>query len=643
MSFPRLAGLALALVTLVVYLPVTGYDFSNFDDPDYVTQNPMVQRGLTGPGAVWAFTGYHASNWHPLTWLSHMLDCDLFRLNPGGHHFVNLLFHVANTVLLFVLLLRLTGRSWPAAFIAALFAWHPLHVESVAWVAERKDVLSTFFALLALLKYTAYARTQSKRDFWLAVLLLALGLLSKPMLVTLPCVMLLLDFWPLQRFQSNALQKLALEKWPFFFLSAASCIVTYLAQRTEAVASLTKAPLDLRLENVLVAYAEYIFKTVWPVNLAVFYPLPKHYPPAQWLLAALLLATITGVAWYVRRTKPYLLTGWLWFLGTLVPVIGLVQVGDQAFADRYTYFPLIGIFLAVIFLIADAAKGPRIVEKAQAAVGAVSLAACLVLTTHQLQFWRNSETLFTRDLAVTGGNALAHLNLGSALESEGKLPEAMTQYQNCLTYDPNRYEAWSDIAKIQYELNRPDAALTNCLRAEQLNPGRPTVHNSLGLIYAKLGRLSDATNEFSTAIHLDPAYATPYFQMGEAMLQQGNDAPAINYFHQALQLDPGNVPWLIRLARILASDAAPQIRNATEALALGNHANSLAHGPDPVILDTLAMAYAEGGEFDTALQMETQAIQLTAAAGQKDDAAAMQEHARQYQKHQPWRESFQRP
>jgi tetratricopeptide (TPR) repeat protein len=641
MSFPRLTGLILTLVTLLVYLPVTGYDFSNFDDGDYVTGNHTVQQGLTWAGIKWAFGGYHASNWHPLTWLSHMLDCDLFHLNPGGHHLMNVLFHSANAVLLFVLMVRLTGRSWPSAFIAALFAWHPLHVESVAWISERKDVLSTLFALLALLSYTKYVRTKSPGDHWLTVFLFALGLMAKPMLVTLPFVMLLLDFWPLNRFQIGAFRQLVLEKWPLFVLSIGSCIITYLAQRTDAVASLAKAPLDLRIENVLIAYADYLFKTVWPVDLAVFYPLPKYYAPVQWILAAVLLAAISAISWRLRKSKPYLITGWLWFLGTLVPVIGLVQVGDQALADRYTYFPLIGIFMAVTFAIAHEGKGRRFPGTIQAGAGTISLAACLMLTTHQLQYWRNSETLFTHDLEIAGGSALAHLNLGTALESDGKPEKALTEYQKCLEFDPNRYEAWNDIAKTFYEMNRPAEALTNCLRAEQLNPGRPTVHNSLGLIYARLDRTSDATNEFLAAIRLNPEYAAPCFQMGEMALKQGNDTQAVSFFHQALRLEPDNFQTLIRLARVLASDESPQVRNSAEAMALGNTAAALVPEPDSVVLDTMAMAYAEAGRFDDAIKIEDQAIQLADTAGQKTDAAEMRARSQLYKNHQPWRESFQ--
>ena len=351
MSRPRLIALLLALITLLVYLPVTHSSFLDYDDDDYITNNQMVQNGLTLAGIQWAFTTAHASNWHPLTWLSHMTDCELFGLNPAAHHFVNVLFHAANAVLLFTLVLRLTGALWPAAFVAALFAWHPLHVESVAWVAERKDVLSTFFALLSLLSYVRYAKENRRRCFWVALACFALGLMAKPMLVTLPFVMLLLDFWPVQRFNGSTVQRLLIEKIPFFTLAAISCIVTFLVQRNMAVASLELVPMGFRLENVPVAYVAYLSKLIWPSNLAVIYPMPSDFqlPPMKVALAVTLLIFVSAIVWLNRKRTPYLPVGWLWFLGTLVPVIGLVQVGTQAFADRYTYFPAIGLFFMVAF------------------------------------------------------------------------------------------------------------------------------------------------------------------------------------------------------------------------------------------------------------------------------------------------------
>ena len=364
---PRSIGLLLALVTLLVYLPATSYQFINYDDRLYVTENPIVNSGLTWAGVKWAFAGFHVSNWHPLTWLSHMIDCDLFRLNPAGPHLVNILFHAVNTALLFALVFRLTRKPWPAAFVAALFAWHPLHVESVAWIAERKDVLSTFFSLLTLLSYARYVQENHRSSLWFALLFFALALLSKPMPVTLPLVMLLVDYWPLNRFSAGKGQSdspaapttrpsiadhwrsIFVEKWPFFLLSAVLCIITFLAQRQSAVASLAHVPLGLRLENVLTAYAAYLWKMVWPVDLAILYPLHGHIPWPLVAESAVFLAGVSMIVWRERKISPWLIVGWLWFLVTLLPVIGLVQAGAQRMADRYSYFPLIGIFLAIAF------------------------------------------------------------------------------------------------------------------------------------------------------------------------------------------------------------------------------------------------------------------------------------------------------
>jgi len=377
MSRPRLLALLLAFITFAAFLPATRFVFINYDDNDYVTANPPVQAGLSWAGVKWAFTTWHANNWHPITWISHMADCSLFGLNPGGHHLVNVLFHTANTVLLFVLVLRLTGALWPAAFVAALFGWHPLHVESVAWIAERKDVLSTFFALLALLgyaKYVAAAKIQnpkSKVFFAGSLLAFALGLLAKPMLVTLPFVLLLLDYWPLQRFSLSAFRlSLLFEKFPFFLLTALSCMLTFLAQSqvvhgSSAVMSLGSVPLHYRLKNMPVAYVEYLWKLVWPAKLAVFYPLADIIPPVRVAGAVAVLLLISVVVWRCWRTRPYLPVGWLWFLGTLVPVIGLVQVGIQSIADRYTYVPLIGLFILVTWLAGDLAEQWRLPPASQ--------------------------------------------------------------------------------------------------------------------------------------------------------------------------------------------------------------------------------------------------------------------------------------
>ena len=449
----RLVSLLLALITVLLYVPAGFHDFILFDDPNYVTGNAMVANGLSWAGLKWAFIGWHASNWHPLTWLSHQLDCQLFGLNAGAHHLVNVLFHAANAVLLFRLWWRLTGALWPSAMVAALFAWHPLHVESVAWVSERKDVLSTFFGLLALLAYARYvveskiqnpkSKIQSsngKLFYWLSLLAFGLGLLAKPMLVTLPLVLLLLDYWPLRRFTEPArlwteTAALIREKWPFFLLTAASCCVTFLAQRLQAVVSLHQRALGLRLENAVVAWAGYLGKTIWPANLSIFYPLPEHFPMAQVVLSAVVLVAVSLLAWHWRWQRRYFLAGWLWFLGMLVPVIGLVQVGDQAMADRYTYLPAVGLFLAAVFGMAEARERWNLRAQPMVITAALILGTYAIVTKHQLAFWRDTETLFTRALAVTEHNGPAHMMLGVAFEQQGRMDDALSQYQAAIGED----------------------------------------------------------------------------------------------------------------------------------------------------------------------------------------------------------------
>ena len=546
---PRILALVLALVTVLLYLPATRHGFINYDDDLYVTQNPVVQDGLTWNGVGWAFGRVHISNWHPLTLLSHMADCELFRLNAGGHHLTSVLLHAANAVLLFVLVLRLTSAVGPAVFIAALFAWHPLHVESVAWVSERKDVLSTFFAFLSLLAYARHVaavnagNSKSKKFFAASLTAFALGLMAKPMLVTLPFVLLLLDFWPLQRISNfkfqisnpenaapppsaagspfSTISFLLFEKWPFFLLTAAACVITIFAQRDEAMVPLQRVPLGLRLENMVAAYAGYLWQTVWPARLAIFYPLPGQIPVWHVALAATVLLTISIFAWRERERRPYLLVGWLWYLGTLVPVIGLVQVGDQAMADRYTYFPLIGIFLAATFLINDLAAANRISPRVLGWLAGVVLAWCLLMTERQLACWRDSETVFTHALAVTRDNALAHLNLGAAYQDQNRLVEALAEYHEVLRLDPAREEAYNNIARILSDEGKPAAALEYSQAALQLKPRSPAQHDGLGIILAELGRLDEAGHQFDEALRCDTNYAPAYFQKGRLLLRQG--------------------------------------------------------------------------------------------------------------------------
>jgi protein O-mannosyl-transferase len=444
----RVLALLLVLMTVAAYLPVWQCAFVVYDDPDYVTNNQMVRAGLTGAGMKWAFTTTHAYNWHPLTWLSHMTDCQLFGLQPGAHHLVNVLFHAVNAALLFLLLLRVTAAMWPAAFVAAMFALHPLHVESVAWVSERKDVLSTFFGLLALAAYARFVggdkwrvtRTKSGRasivthvtrhvsqPYVLALLFFALGLMAKPMLVTLPFVLVLLDWWPLQRVsrlkgqmsgsgaqhatRNSEHVRLLFEKWPFFVLTVLSCLVTFLAQRGKPVISLEQLPFGLRLANAFRSYALYLLKAIWPADLSVIYPFPHHIPAWQLAGAGALLGAISWFAWRLRRRCPYLFVGWLWYLGMLVPVIGLVQVGGQPMADRYTYLPLVGILIAVAFGAHDLAKRFPNGNKLAGIAATVLLMACLFATERQLRCWHDSVALFSHAVGVTENNVIAENNL----------------------------------------------------------------------------------------------------------------------------------------------------------------------------------------------------------------------------------------
>jgi protein O-mannosyl-transferase len=644
MSRPRFIALLLALATLLVYLPVTRSGFVDYDDDDYVTNNQVVQNGLTLAGIQWAFTTGHASNWHPLTWLSHMTDCELFGLNPAAHHFVNVLFHAANTAFLFVLLLRLTGALWPAAFIAALFAWHPLHVESVAWIAERKDVLSTFFALLALLSYTRYVKENCRRSFWFALIFFALGLMSKPMLVTLPFVMLLLDYWPLQRFpnfQIPTIRRLMLEKWPFFLLSIISCIVTFLAQRSTAMASLELVPLGFRLENIPVAYVAYLSKIVWPANLAVIYPMPTgfQFPPIMMAVAMTVLIFICAAVWLARKRAPYLSVGWLWFLGTLVPVIGLVQVGGQAYADRYTYLPAIGLFIMAALGACDLTSRFQLPKIVVASTAALILAACLTVTENQLRYWRDSEVLFRHALAVNKDNYIAHINLGVALELEDRLDEAVAEYHTAETIAPNRYQIHNNLGNCLDHQGKPAEALAEYRAAVRLNPKLPELHNSLGIVLDEQGRYDEALVEFTNATQLDPAYPWAHFEMAKTLLKQGRDIKAIDQFRKALRLDPENFQILAYTARVLAAEENSQIRDGKTALVLASNANNLTGGTQPLVLDALGIALAETGDFSNATQVTQKALDLATAAKMKA-LEPIQQRLELYKNNRPWRESF---
>ena len=572
-----LLGAALALATLALFWPVLHFEFNNYDDPDYVSKNIFIQSGLTWDGIVWAFrlTGY-ASNWHPLTWISHMLDWQIYGKNAGGHHLTNLLFHIANSVLLFLVLKKMTGAIWRSAMVAALFAWHPLHVESVAWVAERKDVLSGFFWMLTMWVYAKYAEgknfkgnekqnvqhstfnaQRSMFHYVLALIFFALGLMSKPMLVTLPFVLLLLDFWPLKRFARGEWRvtgsRLLMEKIPFFALALASSVITFFVQRhAGTVRTLTSIPTEYRWVNVFLAYFRYLGKMFWPSELAVFYPLPDYLSLWLGLIASIALLGLTvWICFQVARGRPYFALGWFWYLGTLVPVIGFVQVGAQSMADRYSYIPLIGIFILLVWWLADlAAKWPR--QKIICGVAAaIVLGACWVRTAIQVPNWRNSFTLFEHALATTGDNFVANINLGSALMEQGKFDEALQQYEISLRNDPT-FEAHVSMATIFEKQNKLELAEEHFRAGVELQPKDKLIRNNFGMILMHLGKLDEAAAQFSTALQIDPDYVLAHGNLGLVAEKKNQFAEAAEHYRAVLKADPKNFAARSGLGNVLS-------------------------------------------------------------------------------------------
>jgi tetratricopeptide (TPR) repeat protein len=535
----------LILATLTVYWPATQCDFTTYDDPFYVSENPHVQNGLTFADIQWAFADIRGANWIPLTMLSHMLDCQMYGLNPWGHHLTSVLFHLANTALVFLLLRYMTGAIWRSILVAAFFGLHPLHVESVAWVAERKDVMSTFFGLLSLVFFARYAKTQIENrkskitNYLLCFLFLFLGLLSKPMLVTWPFVLLLLDYWPLERFKRIGVRRLVIEKIPFFALAAVFCALTLVAQKKGgAVVSLEHVPIEARLGNALVSYFRYLGKIFWPADLAVFYPYQKHW--ALWVVvaAAGVLIYITMIAWLVRRRYPFALIGWLWFSGTLVPVIGLVQVGAQAMADRYSYIPSIGIFILLIWGAYELCGGRKIHLMLISAAGMASLLLCCGLTRQQLGCWQNDETLMRHAIEVTENNYVAHNILGNALGKRGDIDEAIPQYQATLRINP-------DIPKTHYSLGmafekkgRLDDAIKQLQAAIRLKPDYIEAQDCLGNVYEDKGDLDGAIREYRAAISLEPDDPYAHYGLGVASDDQARLDEAISQYQTAIRLKP---------------------------------------------------------------------------------------------------------
>ncbi len=811
----------LALMTAAVYWPVLELGFTNFDDPAYVTANPRVQAGLTGDSVKWAFTRAHAANWHPLTWVSHMLDCELYGQKPAGHHLTNLLFHIADSLLLFGLLQRLTGALWRSAFVAALFALHPLHVESVAWVAERKDVLSAFFFLLTLWCYARYTHAEcgsqgsasgdtypaarnaqhggtnhlpSAISYVLSLGCFAFGLMSKPMLVTVPFVLLLLDYWPLRRLcfpplrlagtpsphhRATSPLRLFLEKLPFFVLSAASCVVTLEVQRQGgAVVPLAEGlgiPLESRLMNTPMSYVWYLVKLIWPSDLAVIYPSVREWPLVQVLLATVLLLALTSAAVWQGRRRPYVLAGWLWYLGMLVPVIGLVKVGAQFVADRYMYLPSIGLFIMLSWGVADltaswARCGLPLVVGAMAV-----LAACALAVGRQLLYWQNTETLFRRALAVTRDNyiaynsmgfwfaqhgqaelakryyrlalniapdylaarnhlgwalvrqnkyadaivvfesalrlnpavrrgpqqpgrgavwpgqdrrgdqasarsnparprtrfdtlqpgqrpatkdqpaeaadefrlaarlnpryAEAHNNLATVLAKQGKPAEAVAEFKRALAVQPDLLPAHYGLGEVLVDQDRLEEAVAQFREVLRLQPNHQPSWVQMGLAYAKQGMPSEAAEAFAAAVRLKPNDAEAQCHLAAALASQHKTREAVQHYRAALKLAPDLPEALNNLAWILAANPDSQIRNGREAVELAEHACRLTDHQRPLLVGTLAAAYAEAGRFAEAVATAEKAKALAEQSNQASLAVRNGVLLERYRAGQPARDT----
>jgi tetratricopeptide (TPR) repeat protein len=585
-------GIGLFILTLAVFWPVVHCGFVEYDDNLYVTSNAHVQAGLTWDGVIWAFgrlTG-ESTYWHPLTWLSHMLDYQLFGLNAGYHHLINLLFHASNALLLFIALEKMTGSVRRSAWVAALFALHPLQVDTVAWVAERKNVLSAFFWIATILFYARYVKETSQdsnsRRFTYALMLLmfVLGLMAKPVLVTLPCVLLLLDFWPLRRTgltqtdqraddTKTTWGRLLLEKSPLFLLSAVSSAITFIGhQRLGLLASSDRLGFQERAANALISYVRYLGKTVWPSNLSVFYPYPPSWPFGLVFGAGLLLAIVTGLIVIRIRKLPYLATGWFWFLGTLAPTIGLIQASDQAIADRFMYVPLIGLFIMMAWAIPDLSAGWSRSRWLMRIGSVVILAACALFSSIQIQYWKNSGTLFAHAASVTRNNYLAYAGLGSFFSAEGNIHAAIVNFRKALDINPRFAQAWNnlgialnkkgdaenakncfmqaldsnprlaethvDLAILLTKEKRLDEAIVHYRAALELRPGDAQAHNNLGIALAAQGKSSDALRHFAEAVRLNPQYAKAQNNFANALAEQGKLQEAAAHYLAAIQLQP---------------------------------------------------------------------------------------------------------
>lgn len=597
---------ALVIAVLAAYAGIGSHEFVNYDDTDYIVANPHVRDGISWAGIVWAFRSTDQLNWFPLTWISHMLDCEWFGLNAGAHHLMSLALHALATLVLFAALRRLTRARWPSAFVALAFGVHPLHVESVAWAAERKDVLSALFWCATLWAYAIYAERATRARYAAVLALFACGLMAKPMTVTLPFVLLLIDFWPLRRLAIA-------EKIPMIAMSAAVSAITFFAQRGGgAVAVSAAAPLVERIKNALVSGAVYLEKFIWPANLAVFYPYTQ--PPAwAWIGAAVLLAAITALAIAERARRPYFAVGWFWYLGTLVPVIGLVQVGSQARADRYTYLPTIGISIMIAWAAVEFVSNRRALAAAGVAIGAV----WTVLAWRNATNWQSSETLFTHAIEVTDGNYVAYNNLGNLRRRQGRLEDAASDFESAVRFEPLSVEAQDNLGATLTALGRTDQAISHLEAAIRLRPDLAKPRVDLGAALMRAGRGQDALAEFQKALSIDPQNSEAEYHFAGALTVLGRREEAMPHFERAL-------PFLTGVVSRSPDDADAHYNLGAVYGMMGRSAEAAAEFSaavrlrpnDPETRYNLGVALAAGKQFDQAAE------QFSAAIGLRPDYAA---------------------
>ena len=666
------------------------HDFVNYDDQAYVYENAQVTGGLTLHGIVWALAHSYSLNWHPLTWISHMLDCQLFGLNAGGHHFTSVLLHSISAVALFLVVRQMTGALWRSAFVAAIFAVHPLHVESVAWVAERKDVLSGLFFLLTLGAYTRYVRQPSIGRYLIVALFFVLGLMSKPMLVTLPLVLLVLDYWPLNRFAPVTPNKskikpsplpvtwlsLLREKIPLFALTIVSCFVTLVAQRA-AMAPVTQLPLTPRVINALLSVAIYLWQMFFPVHLTPIYLLSGQPRPLwELLVAASVLVGISFIAISQGRKRPYILSGWLWYLIMLVPVLGVVQVGWQAHADRYTYLPQIGLYVAICWAITDLARLWSFRRQALGIAGGLAVSALAWMAWNQTAYWHDSKSLWKHTMAVAPDNHIGFTNFGDALLKDGRFNEAIQQYLKAIELDPTDSDAQNGLGNAFAQEGQPRDATEHYRKAIELRPTDPQYHNNIGNVLCQQGLLEDGIAHYRRALELRPdptdlQNAETEFNLANAFLRKNQPEEAILHYRRALEIQPNDADTMDNLATALLrrghaaeameqyqkasrispesasirSDFAwalatcpePSLRNGPRAVELAEQARRL-NGQDPIILRSMAAAYAENGQFSQATETARNALGLATAQGNAPLVRTLKKELELYQTGVPFHE-----